>query len=90
MTSSGMTGGVSAGQDVEGTPSSSEVTLALGEGLRVEKYQSRSSTDRAVSIGGRPMGLWWMGNVMGGCTEGSGSGDVGREIHLNLGLGLGI
>ena len=45
-----MTDGIGAGQGVEGILSSSEVTLVLREGLRVDKCQSIFSTDGAVPV----------------------------------------
>ena len=47
-TSSSVTGGVSASQGGEGTTSSSGVTLALGEGIMVNRCQSKSSMDGAA------------------------------------------
>ena len=51
-TSSSVTGGAGASRGAEGTLSSSEVILALGEGFMWDRCQSKSSTDRvALALG---------------------------------------
>ena len=54
MAFSGVTGGVSADRDAEGTLSSLCVDLLLGRGFMVDRCQRRSLTDGAVLA----LGAW--------------------------------